>query len=293
MRKWSYAYFQNMENEGKALEKNSLTQLLGVISKLRDPVTGCPWDLEQTHRSLIPHLLEEAHEVADAIRECDYQNLIEELGDLLLQITLHAQIASEQQHFNFEDIMETLTKKIIRRHPHVFNTKKTINNQEINQKWEQIKLSENPLPDSISPVSDHLKIKIRSQPAMKGTMKISKKVANLGFEWNNINQVWGKFNEEINELKEALEAKEKIHAEEELGDVFFTLINIARWYSLDPEEGLSKTNKKFLKRFAYIESNLKGNFSEESPQKLKSLWQEAKTNTEPEKLSSNKQYENH
>tara|TARA_Y100001968_G_scaffold137248_1_gene125418 strand:+ start:320 stop:1174 length:855 start_codon:yes stop_codon:yes gene_type:complete len=276
-----------MEQDTSLKEKDPIKELLEIISRMRDPINGCPWDLEQTHSSLIPYLLEEAHEVVDAIRIDNDSELIEELGDLLLQIVLHAQIAEEKKRFSFNDIIKKLSLKLIRRHPHVFTNKRKLTSKQVKEEWEEIKLSEQTMPNSISPISDKLKIKIRSQPAIVGAMKISKKAAGEGFEWLNVNQVWEKYDEEVNEFKEALKQNNQVSAQEELGDVLFTLINIARWYGLNPEEGLAGTNKRFLERFSFMESNIKGPLSKTPIEKLDKLWQEAKKHLNVQKIIEN------
>ncbi len=263
----------------KKLETNlfeAISKLLKVIAKLRDPINGCPWDIKQNHESLIPFVIEEAHEVADAIRFGDKDNLIEELGDLLLQVLLHAQIASEAKTFYLKDIVEKLTKKLIRRHPHVFNNEIANTMEDVNKIWEAAKAKENKRKSTVNTLSKRLKLKTRSQSVLTGAMNISKKTASAGFEWNSVNEVWDKFDEEVQEFKEALNNKSKIHAQEELGDVIFTLTNIARWYSINPEEGLASTNKKFLERFSYIEESLNGELSNRSLKELKYLWEKAK-----------------
>lgn len=265
-----------MKNEIESLEEKSISKLLKIIEQLRDPINGCPWDLKQTHTSLIPYVLEEAHEVADAIRELNSEDIVEELGDLLLQIVLHAQIGKEEKLFCFNDVIQVITNKLIRRHPHVFNNKKSMTTKELNESWEKIKSSEKCLSNSITPISDTLKSKIRSQPAIKGTLKISKTVAKKGFYWENIDTIWEKFHEELTEFKEAIANNNLINAQEELGDLLFTLINVGHWYQLDSEEGLAGTNKRFLERFSLMEKNLNGNLSSISIKEFKYLWQEAK-----------------
>jgi len=265
-----------MNNKNSNKPETSISELIKVVSKLREPDGGCPWDLEQTHHSLIPFVLEEAYEVADAIREGDDDALCDELGDLLLQVILHAQLASEDNRFDFNDISESLHKKLIRRHPHVFTKKGTYSNKDLERSWEEIKNLERPIKETATPLSDWIKYKVKSKPSLAGSMYISEKVARLGFEWHNEEQIWEKFYEEIEELKEAIRRSNIDHAEEELGDVIFTLLNIARWHKLSPEESLVKSNQKFLSRFAYMESALKGSFKNESIEKLKLLWQEAK-----------------
>ena len=256
--------------------QNSIAELVQIVAELRNPVSGCPWDIEQTHVSLIPYAIEEAHEVANAIRLEDDTNLCEELGDLLLQVVLHAQLASDRNSFCLTDVIQGISKKLIRRHPHVFDTSKTFSKEEIKKNWEAIKKAEHPELNSKTPFTDRVRKKIRSQPAIAGSMYISQKVASLGFEWSSIKKVWEKVDEEIKELKEALDKKNYCHAEVELGDTLFTLINIARWYKLNPEEGLTEANIKFLNRFSYIESALKGNLDNQSIHTLENLWEEAK-----------------
>ena len=256
---------------------SSIDELIQIVEKLRDPQTGCPWDIKQSHKSLIPYVLEEAHEVVDAIRRRNNENnLCEELGDLLLQIILHAQIAKEADKFNLDDIVENICKKLVRRHPHVFLGKKISNSEELEKSWASIKNSEKNYGPSNHRFTGGLKEKIIPQPALFGSIYISKKAAEIGFEWNSIDEVWEKLDEEIRELKEELNQNDLIHAEEELGDVIFTLINIARWYKINPEEALSSTNRRFIERFTYIEEVLKGNLENQSIEKLQILWKEAK-----------------
>ena len=258
---------------------NAFSKLKKVVARLRSPFHGCPWDQIQTHTSLIPYLLEEAHEVADAIRHGNDDNLKEELGDLLLQITLHAQIADEEGRFCLEDIAEDIREKLVRRHPHVFSRPEKKSLEDVKTTWEQVKSNEKPKISSKSPLSDHLKQKIRSRSAINGAIEISKKVSKAGFEWKNIESVWEKVDAELLKLKAALKKKDLINAEEELGDVLFTLINLARWCELSPEESLAGTNKRFLDRFAYVESKLEDNLSTYSTNELKQLWERAKNDS--------------
>ena len=286
----------------------ALAELLAVVDRLRDPVSGCPWDLEQTHGSLIPYVLEEAHEVADAIRHGDVNHLAEELGDLLLQVVLHAQIASESGRFDFAAVARGISAKLVRRHPHVFSTAEARDSAAVRVHWEAIKLREqaerdqsraatapaaNPAsgaeplqagadPDSPaaaagpSPLSDRLAHKVRGLPALAGAMTISRKAAAAGFEWNTIDGVWAKVEEELGELREAVESGNRGHAQEELGDVLFTLVNVARWGGLDPEEGLAGTNRRFLDRFRRVEAALGGDLGGRSIGELETHWRAAK-----------------
>ena len=267
-----------MTNTNQINTKDKMNKLLEVVSDLRDPINGCPWDLKQTHLSLVPYVLEEAYEVAHAIREDNPDELKEELGDLLLQIILHAQIAKENKLFEMTDIIDVITEKLIRRHPHVFKKKAKVSVKEVEESWEQIKNEERPLNNSKTPISDRLRLKIRPQPSTQAAVIISKKVSKNGFEWENSDQIWDKLYEEIEELKDALKADKLSEAEVEIGDVLFTLINIARWNKISIEEGLAKTNKKFLERLAYIEENIEGQLHSQSKERLEKYWALAKIN---------------
>jgi XTP/dITP diphosphohydrolase len=249
---------------------DALEQLIAVVAKLRDPGSGCPWDLKQTHDSLVPYVLEEAHEVADAIRHGDNQNLAEELGDLLLQVVLHAQIAQERGAFDLEKVIKGISAKLIRRHPHVFNPEAPAHS------WEEIKANEKPQSPSPSPLTNQLAAKVRSQPALAAAMLISRKAAAAGFEWPDLDGVWAKVEEELGELKEAVASGDKSHSQAELGDLFFTLVNLARWCELNPEEGLQGTNQRFLDRFARVEAALGGELKGCSIIELEKQWQKAK-----------------
>ncbi len=260
--------------------QDPLRRLENLVARLRDPAEGCPWDLEQTHQSLTPYVLEEAHEVADAIRHGDDQHLKEELGDLLLQVVLHARIAEEDNRFDLNAVAAGLSDKLVRRHPHVFADAEARDSAAVRNSWEAIKAQERAgakaAAVSASPLSDQLASKVRGQPALSGAMTISRKAAKAGFEWEDIAGVWSKVNEELEELKDAICSGDKAHAQEELGDVLFTLVNVARWCELSPEEGLAGTNQRFLDRFSRVEAALDGDLEGHSIQKLEELWQQAK-----------------
>ena len=257
---------------------DSLQQLIAVVAKLRSPDGGCPWDREQTHASLVPYVLEEAHEVADAIRHGDDAHLKEELGDLLLQVLLHAQIAAEEQRFDLDAVAQGLTAKLIRRHPHVFGDVEANDSDAVRRTWDAIKEQERSEAGqtSSSPISHRLAEKVRGMPALAGAMTISRKAAKAGFEWDDMAGVWAKVHEELDELKEAVASGEKDHAQEELGDVLFTLVNVARWCAIEPEEGLAGTNRRFLDRFSRVEAALDGNLQGRSIVELEAFWQDAK-----------------
>jgi XTP/dITP diphosphohydrolase len=275
-----------MSSPDAAPALQALAELIEVVAQLRDPQGGCPWDLEQTHASLVPYVLEEAHEVADAIRHGDDRHLAEELGDLLLQVVLHARIASEEGRFDLEQITRGISAKLIRRHPHVFADAEASDSAAVKAHWEAIKIQEQAeraagltgeagVP-SASPLSDKLASKVRGQPALAGAMTISKKAAAAGFEWDDMAGVWEKVHEELDELKEAVASGDKAHAQEELGDVLFTLVNVARWCGIDPEAGLAGTNHRFLDRFSRVEAALGGDLQGRSIRELEGLWRQAK-----------------
>ena len=260
---------------------DALNELIAVVARLRDPEGGCPWDLEQTHDSLVPYVLEEAHEVADAIRHGDDAHLAEELGDLLLQVLLHAQIAREQGRFDLGQIARGISTKLVRRHPHVFADAQAADSAAVKASWEAIKQAEQAektasQAPSASPLSDRLAGKVRGQPALAGAMTISKKAAAAGFEWDDMAGVWAKVHEELDELKEAVASGNKTDAQEELGDVLFTLVNVARWCGIDPEAGLAGTNHRFLDRFARVEAALGGDLTGRSISELEGHWRTAK-----------------
>ena len=258
----------------------ALSELIAVVAQLRTPEGGCPWDLEQTHASLVPYVLEEAHEVADAIRHGDDEQLKEELGDLLLQVVLHARIAEEEGRFDLAQIAAGISEKLVRRHPHVFADAEAADSAAVKANWEAIKAAEkaaDPASEpSASPLSDRLAGKVRGQPALAGAMTISKKAAAAGFEWDDMAGVWEKVHEELDELKEAVASGNKVHAQEELGDVLFTLVHVARWCGSDPEAGLAGTNRRFLDRFSRVEAALGGDLQGRSIRELEGLWQQAK-----------------
>ena len=292
------------QSAATAANLEALSELVAVVARLRDPQTGCPWDLEQTHASLVPYVIEEAHEVADAIRHGDDGHLEEELGDLLLQVVLHAQIAREQGRFDLASISRAISSKLVRRHPHVFAGGEAKDVAAVKQTWEAIKAEEQqqkttrpgetetlPATPPASPLSDQLSRKVRGQNALAGAMTISKKAAAAGFEWDDLDGVWDKVHEELEELKEAVdEARatgDRAHAQEELGDLLFTLVNVARWCQMCPEEGLDGTNHRFLDRFSRVEAALGGELKGQSIRDLEGLWQQAKAQIKEEGKGGN------
>jgi XTP/dITP diphosphohydrolase len=255
----------------------ALERLIEVVAQLRSPDGGCPWDLAQTPETLIPYVIEEAYEVVNAIQNGEQQAIAEELGDLLLQVVLQTQIASEQEHFTLQEVAEGITAKLIRRHPHVFGDVQVNSAAEVNQNWEQIKAAEKgETPEQAQLLSRKLKRYTRSLPPLMASMKISQKAAAAGFEWENVEGVWSKFEEELEEFQAALQTTDKAHQQEELGDLLFTIINIARWYDLDPFDGLQGTNQRFVQRLAMMESFANRPLTDYDIQELESLWQQAK-----------------
>jgi XTP/dITP diphosphohydrolase len=256
----------------------ALQQLIEVVAQLRSPQGGCPWDLAQTPETLIPYVLEEAYEVVDAIRQGQPAAIADELGDLLLQVVLQAQIASESGQFDLAVVAQTITEKLIRRHPHVFGDVTVQDADEVHQNWETIKATEEAEAHLLTP---RLTRYARSLPPLTAAMKISKKAADAGFEWETVEGVWEKFHEELDEFEQALRQETREQQQAEWGDLLFTLVNLARWYGLDPEVALQGTNQRFVQRFAQVEQAIGQrqagrSMSEYSLEELEQLWQQAK-----------------
>ena len=227
------------------MKKPEIAKLLKVMKKLRDPVNGCPWDKKQTMESIIPHTIEEVYEVSEQVYNRNYDKLKEELGDLLFQVIYLSQIASEKNEFNFNDVVENITKKMIFRHPHVFKNRKFKNLKDFKLWWENSKnKKQNSILDTI-PVT---------LPALQEANKIQKKVAAVGFEYNNDFEAIKKVNEELNELKKEIKIKNKKKIREELGDLIFAVLDVSRKLKLDPELVLKQSNKKFSKRWKKLEN---------------------------------------
>lgn len=255
----------------------ALNHLIEVVAKLRSPDGGCPWDLAQTPQTLIPYVIEEAYEVVHAIRSEDQQAIAEELGDLLLQVVLQAQIARDEGHFSLKEVSQGITEKLIRRHPHVFGDVEVADHEEVRYNWEKIKAQEKgETPEMAQLLSRKLSRYSRTLPPLMASSKISVKAASAGFEWENVDGVWGKFTEELGEFKQALETEDKAHQEAELGDLIFTLINIARWYGLDPSEALQGTNERFIQRLSKMENFADRPLTDYTLNELENLWQQAK-----------------
>ncbi|MDX2256888.1 MAG: nucleoside triphosphate pyrophosphohydrolase [Pseudanabaenaceae cyanobacterium bins.39] len=256
----------------------ALQHLLDVVAKLRSPDGGCPWDLAQTPTSLIPYVIEEAYEVVDAIQSGDSAAIAEELGDLLLQVVLQSQIASESNQFTIAEVAEGIAQKLVRRHPHVFGDLQSASMEEIHHNWEKIKASEKGHDlATTQKLSYQLKRYARSLPPLMAGMKISQKAAAQGFEWDDVDGVWAKFHEELEELHQAIEHESRENQQAELGDLLFTLINVARWHGLDPVEALQSTNRKFISRLEIMENLSDRPLSEFTTADLDQLWKTAKS----------------
>lgn len=243
--------------------------LVEIIARLRAP-DGCPWDKEQTHQSLRGNLLSECYEVMEALDGGDSDKLYEELGDLLLQIVLHAQIASDNGEFEIGDVVKSITAKIVRRHPHIFGTTNVKNAEEVMRNWEELKREEREEGTSM------LEGVPKDMPALAYAYEISRRAVRVGFEWEDIEGVIDKLAEEVREIKDSTSREEK---EQEYGDLLFTLVNVARWEGIDPEAALRGANRKFYKRFAYMEELCRQrglNFPELSFKEKDDLWDEAK-----------------
>jgi len=246
--------------------------LRNVISTLRGP-SGCPWDKEQTHESLRRYLIEEAYELIDAIDDEDDEGIIEELGDVLLQIMLHSQIGADDGYFTIDDVIRGVTDKMILRHPHVFGDVEVESTEDVNNNWEAIKKQEKQERNSIL---DGIP---RSLPALMRSAKLQKKVRRAGFQWDNAEEIWEKFDEEIKELQNAIKSDNHGETEKELGDVYFVLGNLALFYKLDSEQSLTLTNEKFISRFHYIETALKKagkDLDSTTLEEMDAYWNEAK-----------------
>ncbi len=248
---------------------SSFDALVEIIARLRAP-DGCPWDKEQTHQTLRGNLLSETYEVLEALDKGEADELCEELGDLLLQIVLHAQIARDDKEFEIGDVIKSITTKIIRRHPHIFGTAKVNNSTEVMHNWEALKKQERAEGKSM------LAGVPKEMPALAYAYEISRRAVRVGFEWENLQGVIDKINEEIGEIKETKNKEEKAG---EIGDLLFTLVNFARWEGIDPEAALREANRKFYKRFTKVEEMAHKQGKELQKLSLKEwddLWEEAK-----------------
>ena len=255
----------------------SISKIRKVIQILRDPIDGCPWDLKQDYNSLAPYSIEEAYELVDAIENNDIEEIKKELGDLLLQVILISQVADDKGDFDFDDVANEISKKIIRRHPQIFD--KNYNENDLpHESWEKIKKLEK---NKITNAKNTLDQVEKNIPTLLRSLKIQKKAASLNFDWENETQVLNKIDEEIHELKDALKVNNKKMIEEELGDLFFTIINLSRRLNLDPEQTIRKANKKFITRFNEMENFIEDNklkWHNLKKHDFKNLWNKVKNN---------------
>ena len=248
--------------------KSEIQRLLGIMDELREK---CPWDQKQTIDTLRQQTIEETYELVDAISEHDWAAIKEELGDLLLHIVFYSKIAGEQGRFSFEEVVDGICEKLIKRHPHVYGNVKADNEQEVKKNWEQIKLAEGK-KSVLSGVP-------RSLPAMVKSMRLQEKARQVGFDWENKEQVWEKMEEEQVELQEAIQKGNKAEIEEEAGDLLFSIINYTRFLQVDAEHALELTNKKFIRRFTAMEamaSKTGHNLGNMTLEEMDAMWNEIK-----------------
>jgi len=261
---------EETESTGRKFER-----LVGIMARLRAP-NGCPWDLAQNFDTIKPYLLEETYEVLDAIDARNWSGLAEELGDLLLEAVFFAQMASEERRFSIADSLDAINEKLVRRHPHVFAAGDAKTPDDVKKRWEEIKADEKKTRGE-TPTGVLASVP-RNLPALVEAQQISSKVANVGFDWENTDQVVDKLHEELHELAEARKGESRqelpMELEAEIGDILFAVVNVARHLKVDPEQALRRSNAKFRRRFAHVESNteLPGATLDE----MEALWQQAK-----------------
>jgi ATP diphosphatase len=262
-----------------------ISGLLDIMARLRTPVTGCPWDLEQNFATIAPYTIEEAYEVADAIARGDLDDLRDELGDLLLQVVFHARMAEEEGAFAFADVVEAITHKMIRRHPHVFADQDgKLTPSDVKGAWERIKAEEKAeraarRPPEQASHSSLLSTVKAGQPALKRAMELQRKASTVGFDWNDPRAVLKKIREEASEIEEALDRNDADELAAETGDLLFAVVNLARHVGADPDMALRGANAKFERRFAYIERTLAAegrSLAEASLEEMDALWNAAK-----------------
>jgi len=260
-------------DEKEQISKKFLT-LVEIMERLRGK-NGCPWDIEQDHKSLMPYLIEEAYEVLESIEENNPVKMCEELGDLMLQIVFHAQIAKEAGEFSMTGVLDSINEKLVRRHPHIFSDVTVETPEQVKKNWEEIKLKEKGGARRKSLMSGIPK----AMPSMLYARRLQERAAGVGFDWPAIDGVFDKLHEEILELKEVAHTKDREKITDEMGDLLFGLVNIARWLDVNPEEALRRTSAKFVKRFAFIEEHARRagiDISGMSLDEMENIWQDAK-----------------
>lgn len=263
---------------------HSLDDLLQLMRDLRHPEHGCPWDLQQDHASIVPHTLEEAYEVADAIERKNSEDLKQELGDLLFQVVFYAQLSAEQKEFDFSDVADAIVSKLLRRHPHVFPdgtlssagiAELKLTEAEIKRNWETIKQQERRAKTQHS-ITDDVP---RTLPALTRANKLQRRVAHVGFDWADTSDIFAKVREELVELEEAIAKQDQQHIVEELGDLLFSCVNLARRFDVSPEAALNGCNQKFVRRFKHIEAAAEAEgkaLGDMTLNELEAGWQQAK-----------------
>ena len=254
---------------------NEFKELLDNIYAIRNKEEGCPWHKSQTHQTLLPYLLEESYEFIEASEKQDKINMKEELGDLLLQVMLHSDIEYEKEEFSIKDVIHCLNKKIKYRHPHIFQKKEKISKEKAEKIWGQLKQNNHKATNEDS-LNSKLISKLKYLEPIKATELISDEANKYGFAWENYSQILDKINEELGELKEAIENKDAQSIKEEFGDVFFTLVNLSFFLNIKSQETLNQANEKFIKRFAFIEEKLDDKINKATKNELKRLWELAK-----------------
>lgn len=255
-----------------------MKDLLDIMSRLRDPNNGCPWDLRQDFESIVPFTIEETYELAEAIALEDYDQVRDELGDVLFQVIFYAQIASERQLFNFKDVAEGISRKLIRRHPHIFDNPDgdPVSESEVKDRWEQIKAGERENKQLSGAMDDVPQV----LPALSRSQKLQKRAARVGFDWPELEGVRSKINEEMTELDEAICLGNRADIEAEIGDVFLATVNLARHLGIDAEASLRRANTRFEQRFRFMEQSAASegiDLASESLDQLEARWQKAKT----------------
>ena len=270
------------------LPSKNIKDLIAIMAALRTPVTGCPWDLEQSFETIAPYTIEEAYEVADAIERGDISDLRDELGDLLLQVVFHARLAEEQGSFKFDDVVHAITSKLIRRHPHVFGDVKDLTPEAVKGLWAEIKAQEKAdkraerqaagLAGEAENTSLLADIPY-NLPALIRAEKLQTKASKVGFDWNDARLVLEKIREETGEIEDALASKDQANIEEEIGDLLFVVANLARHLSVNPEDALRQANLKFVRRFNYIENNMNllgKDIKDANLEEMEHFWNEAR-----------------
>ncbi len=270
------------------LPSKNIKDLIAIMAALRTPVTGCPWDLEQSFDTIAPYTIEEAYEVADAIERGDISDLRDELGDLLLQVVFHARLAEEQGSFKFDDVVHAITSKLIRRHPHVFGNLQNLTPEEVKGLWADIKAQEKAdkvaerKAAGLEAASENTSLLADipyNLPALIRAEKLQAKASKVGFDWNDARLVLEKIREETGEIEDALASKDQANIEEEIGDLLFVVANLARHLSVNPEDALRKANLKFVRRFNYIENNMKllgKDIKDANLEEMEHFWNEAR-----------------